>query len=142
MGSYRCRCAPGFRNAGFLTPAGQASGPCVDIQECSDNPQPCSPGQCLETKGGYQCRCPPGYQFLNGACVQINFCVVEDKCKPGKCALTEGSYICTCPAGYTSTSLPAKDCVQVNECALQPPPCGPGKTVRKSFSIIFIECQS
>ncbi|OQV25204.1 Fibrillin-1 [Hypsibius exemplaris] len=126
VGSFTCVCPPGFRNAAGPGGLALSTGPCVDIKECNDNPNPCSPGQCSETNGGYICQCPNGFQFINGQCVQIDVCVIENKCKPGTCALAGGSFVCTCPAGYRSTTNPPKDCVQINECTLQPPPCGPG----------------
>ncbi|KAK3595092.1 hypothetical protein CHS0354_043192 [Potamilus streckersoni] len=49
-GSDDCYCAKGYQNI---------SDTCIDINECTHYPSPCS-GNCSNTNGSYICSCPPG----------------------------------------------------------------------------------
>ena len=36
---------------------------CDDIDECSEKPDLCRPGRCINTQGGYECQCPRDYML-------------------------------------------------------------------------------
>ncbi|XP_043113864.1 adhesion G protein-coupled receptor E5-like [Puntigrus tetrazona] len=56
-GSFFCDCSPGFRRHKKST-----SGPCVDINECEDDPDVCgSNADCYNHFGSYICKCHQGY---------------------------------------------------------------------------------
>ncbi|KAK3540674.1 hypothetical protein QTP70_034595, partial [Hemibagrus guttatus] len=118
LGSFRCGCLPGYQLVGHR---------CFDINECLRSVCP-SHQQCKNTDGGYQCfdSCPSGMtQTETGVCVDV------DECKDGShmcryrqiCQNTLGGYVCVCPRGYRSQGV-GKPCVDVDECARSPSPCG------------------
>ncbi|XP_072036117.1 low-density lipoprotein receptor-related protein 2-like [Amphiura filiformis] len=64
---YQCACQDGFQSAGPNN--------CKDIDECHENPPPCSNGQiCTNTDGSYHCACPSGYvsDTDTASCIVIN----------------------------------------------------------------------
>lgn len=56
VGSYRCECGEGFRNA----PTNDKV--CVDVDECVERASVCSHG-CANAWGGYRCYCDRGYRL-------------------------------------------------------------------------------
>ncbi|KAJ8714767.1 hypothetical protein PYW07_002992 [Mythimna separata] len=59
VGSYICKCPEGYRRTSSAHDAPDA---CEDIDECSEDPDRCSPGVCINTEGGFACDCDAGYQ--------------------------------------------------------------------------------
>ncbi|KTF72755.1 hypothetical protein cypCar_00047404 [Cyprinus carpio] len=69
-GSFRCICSPGFQRHENST-----SGPCEDINECSD-PDVCGTNaNCSNHPGGYSCKCHEGYSNYGNnqsKCIKMN----------------------------------------------------------------------
>ncbi|XP_060737332.1 hemicentin-1 isoform X1 [Tachysurus vachellii] len=118
LGSFFCGCRSGYHLVGHR---------CFDINECLRSVCP-SHQQCKNTDGGYQCfdSCSSGMTLAEtGVCVDV------DECKDGShmcrysqiCQNTLGGYVCVCPRGYRSQGV-GKPCVDVDECAQSPSPCG------------------
>uniref|UniRef100_A0A0D9X8J2 Protein kinase domain-containing protein n=1 Tax=Leersia perrieri TaxID=77586 RepID=A0A0D9X8J2_9ORYZ len=64
---YLCNCTRGFHGNPYL------SGGCTDVDECAQDPNPCSAtnGICRNTEGHFQCVCPQRMHLNNrGVCVQ------------------------------------------------------------------------
>lgn len=89
VGSFNCRC-----NAGFIN----QSNVCVDVNECNNNPSPCtsSNNRCVNTMGSYTCSCAPGYTGPANNCT----CARSD-CVNGACQVVNGSAICNCRNGFS-----------------------------------------
>lgn len=49
----------GYRRTGAAHDAADA---CEDVDECSERPDRCAPGVCINTDGGYSCDCDAGYE--------------------------------------------------------------------------------
>lgn len=66
---------------------------CVDIDECSEDPEICLNGVCVNEKGSYSCQCDTGYHFIesNRTCIDIDECI-------------EGSHHCS----HRCLNLPGK----------------------------------
>ncbi|XP_012721740.2 hemicentin-1 [Fundulus heteroclitus] len=130
IGGYGCVCPRGYRSQGVGLP-------CLDIDECSQTPNPCA-HQCRNVPGSFRCLCPPGTMllgdgrscaglergqiFTNGTRFRARLRpqLVSSLGRPiisrsnGASRITRQS----CPVGYTS-----KDgaCVDVDECLLKKP---------------------
>uniref|UniRef100_A0A8C1RAQ6 CD97 antigen-like n=1 Tax=Cyprinus carpio TaxID=7962 RepID=A0A8C1RAQ6_CYPCA len=69
-GSFRCICSPGFQRHENST-----SGPCEDINECSD-PDVCGTNaNCSNHQGSYSCKCHEGYSNYGNnqsKCIKMN----------------------------------------------------------------------
>ena len=98
IGSYECRCRPGYEGDGNA---------CSDINECLTHN--CGGvGTCLNYPGWHYCECYPGYAFADGTCVDINECQLNEvleKCPPpGKiCSNVIGTFKCVC--NYSSVDF-------------------------------------
>ncbi|XP_048511324.1 fibrillin-1 isoform X2 [Athalia rosae] len=110
-------CPPGFKTY---------SGQCVDDNECSRSPSPCSgTHRCVNTVGSFRCVpqvvCGPGYRS-DGAehprCTDVDECAenIHECGAKQTCLNRPGGYLCSCPSGFVVG--PDKDCVDVDECAL------------------------
>ena len=64
IGGHVCTCRIGFR----ASPDAKA---CVDIDECSEDPNACRNGQCINTQGSFLCQCAEGYRLEKNAMVCI-----------------------------------------------------------------------
>ncbi|XP_065343464.1 uncharacterized protein LOC135941714 [Cloeon dipterum] len=93
LGSYVCRCQPGFQPL--------PSGKCIDINECALalNSKPCDQ-ICTNLPGSYECSCHTGYVLSQqtGKCEDLNECLEDDNACSHLCVNTPGSFICRCPA--------------------------------------------
>ncbi|CAB3374556.1 Hypothetical predicted protein [Cloeon dipterum] len=93
LGSYVCRCQPGFQPL--------PSGKCIDINECALvlNSKPCDQ-ICTNLPGSYECSCHTGYVLSQqtGECEDLNECLEDDNACSHLCVNTPGSFICRCPA--------------------------------------------
>ena len=69
-GQFTCECHDGFFDENY-----HKSGPCEDIDECSDGSHECG-GQaaCANNPGSYECRCEDGYELRGSDCKDINEC--------------------------------------------------------------------
>ncbi|GBP12161.1 EGF-containing fibulin-like extracellular matrix protein 1 [Eumeta japonica] len=124
VGSYRCECGHGFRNA----PANDKV--CVDIDECAERPGICQQG-CINAWGGYRCTCTKGYRLHsdNRTCADIDECA-EWSSRRGRlcvdrCVNVEGSFRCECPYGYR-LSEDGRSCVDIDECEIGIAGCASG----------------
>ncbi|XP_032434339.1 hemicentin-1 [Xiphophorus hellerii] len=130
VGGYGCACPRGYRSQGVGLP-------CLDIDECSQTPNPCA-HQCRNVPGSFRCLCPPGTLLLGDgrSCAGLergqiftNGTRVRARLRPqlvstlgrpiisrsnGASRITRQS----CPVGYTSRD---GACVDVDECLLKKP---------------------
>ena len=63
-GGHVCTCNVGFR----ASPDGKA---CVDIDECTEDPNACQNGDCINTVGSFLCHFRAGYKLEASAMVCI-----------------------------------------------------------------------
>uniref|UniRef100_A0A8D0HNQ8 Latent-transforming growth factor beta-binding protein 1 n=1 Tax=Sphenodon punctatus TaxID=8508 RepID=A0A8D0HNQ8_SPHPU len=140
LGSYMCRCQPGFellngtvceeQQLGYdllaiVCPSSLPRPMHSDVDECADQSR-CLRGQCLNTVGSYRCLCGNGFKHSQETddCVDIDECANETLCgSHGFCDNTDGSFLCLCDLGY-EVSPSGQDCVDVNECELMVAVCG------------------
>ncbi|KAJ8251541.1 hypothetical protein GJAV_G00222450 [Gymnothorax javanicus] len=109
VGSYICDCVPGFAatNPDNLT---DVTNPCVDIEECVEEPLICGPnGDCSNTFGWYICDCHLGYQKTAvpdavDPCEDIDECLIALCGRDAHCFNTPGSYYCACKEGYVAST--------------------------------------
>ncbi len=126
QGSALCRCKTGFQGDGFFcapTPCNagyetNASGTCVDTDECGNGVADCSPNaRCQNTPGSFSCTCAPGFTGDGRTCADVDECATNaDDCSQ-ICTNTEGSFECACNAGFV---LDYHFCADINECAPSP----------------------
>ncbi|XP_078077605.1 vitamin K-dependent protein S-like [Mustelus asterias] len=109
-GSFRCFC-----DEGFYTHSDKRS--CVDLNECSRQPEICGKAECRNLPGTYECKCDPGYAFnsITKDCEDIDECTVNT-CAHG-CMNSPGSYICFCD-GKKGEKLSAdgQSCEEIPTC--------------------------
>uniref|UniRef100_A0A1I7X8T5 EGF-like domain-containing protein n=1 Tax=Heterorhabditis bacteriophora TaxID=37862 RepID=A0A1I7X8T5_HETBA len=134
-GTFFCNCTEGF------APKGLPLEKCADINECELNLHNCENNQiCQNTIGKFKCvdRCSTGYEFVNGECVDIDECRLENTCdKRAECTNTPGGYKCTCDPGLTGDG---KNCSPITDCDQQEDICD-----RHAFCINSLKlciCQS
>jgi hypothetical protein len=114
-GAFACGdCPVGFRGDGY---AG-----CVDIDECAEDLDTCSPlVTCGNTLGGFECdQCPQGYAGDGHDCSDVDECAEHiSQCDSHvACTNNEGGYACgECPPGFTGDGFLCED---IDECAVQP----------------------
>ena len=97
--------------------AKNATGACVDINECV-NPDACAANQeCSNTDGSFTCFCMVGYAVGTtdaDACVDINECKSADACAVNQeCSNTDGSFTCFCLDGYSADEFPPFTCGEI-----------------------------
>uniref|UniRef100_A0A3Q2GH42 Hemicentin-1 n=1 Tax=Cyprinodon variegatus TaxID=28743 RepID=A0A3Q2GH42_CYPVA len=130
VGGYGCICPRGYRSQGVGLP-------CLDIDECSQTPNPCA-HQCRNVPGSFRCLCPPGTLLLGDgrSCAGLergqiftNGTRVRARLHPqlvsslGRPIFSRSSGVSritrqSCPVGYTSRD---GTCVDVDECLLKKP---------------------
>ncbi|KAM3723456.1 Fibrillin-1 [Dirofilaria immitis] len=129
MGSYACRCQPGYQGDGFN---------CDDIDECLNNP--CHPQAiCFNYPGFYNCKCPDGWagdgknECINPsdtACLdKLSVCnqVNHTSCLSVNLGTLTMS-ICECAANYRYN--PTKNiCEDINECVENRHSCDPSNSI-------------
>ncbi|RXN16421.1 fibrillin-1 [Labeo rohita] len=158
IGSFRCECPMGFvYNDKMLIcedidecqngPVCQQNAVCLNVpgsfryrNECAENPNICSPGQCIDMVGSYRCICPNGFKSMPDLCIDVDECErqpcgngtytdectsLRGLCRNGNCMNTVGSFLCLCLDGY-KLSPDGRTCVDINECLISPGTCGPG----------------
>ena len=100
-----CNCEPGFEE--------DASGQCVDIDECTDENSCPKNANCRNLEGNFTCDCFEGFE--GNYCTDVNEC--ETKCSDSEtCLNTPGSYTCTCDPGFEKIN---EQCVDVDECSTE-----------------------
>ncbi|XP_012862831.2 hemicentin-2 [Echinops telfairi] len=100
---------------------------CMDKDECSDGPSPCS-HSCHNAPGRFSCSCPPGFTLAwdNRDCRDVDECAWDTHlCQEGqRCVNLLGSYHCLpyCGTGFRVAANGA-DCEDVDECLEQLDEC-------------------
>lgn len=88
-----CACPKGYRT--------QTDGTCIDVDECTENPNTCSyDATCTNTEGGYKCECKPGYQGdpYHGLCSPAQRrCASDRECSSNEKCVQPGECICPPP---------------------------------------------
>ncbi|XP_029776920.1 hemicentin-2, partial [Suricata suricatta] len=113
-------CPEGFE----LDPQGEF---CVDRDECSDGPSPCS-HSCHNAPGRFSCSCPAGFALASDGrnCRDVDECLWDaDLCQQGqRCMNLFGSYHCLpdCRPGFRVAAHGA-GCEDVDECLEQLDEC-------------------
>lgn len=112
IGFYQCQCLNGFR-------LDNATGTCVDVNECSENPSTCDGNLvCVNLVGSFTCGCSAGFKWSHSRlmCEDVDECEVSDGSlavysmtggvcdENAVCINTVGSYICQCKNGWNRTS--------------------------------------
>ncbi|XGW14233.1 hypothetical protein V3C99_000510 [Haemonchus contortus] len=90
--------------------------------------------------GGYNCvdRCSQGYEFLDGECVDIDECRLENVCDPrAQCINTPGDFQCSCDAGLTGDG---HYCEPITDCSQQEDICDRHAFCIKSLKLCL--CQT
>ncbi|XP_048223975.1 LOW QUALITY PROTEIN: cubilin [Perognathus longimembris pacificus] len=100
-----------------------------DIDECLQNPFPCSElVNCINTQGSFYCgACPRGWEGNGYYCHDINECEIDNGgCSVAplvECVNIPGSFRCgDCPPGYSGNG---KVCTPINPCLLNNGGCHP-----------------
>ncbi|CAB0041655.1 unnamed protein product [Trichogramma brassicae] len=115
-------------------------GSCVDVDECVERKEVCSPTEeCENSQGGYSCRCKTGFRRDNEtkACLDINECLLQNACNTSqRCDNTIGSYTCIrflpCGTGYTLNAA-TEHCEDDDECVMGTHDCSPGYRCRNTL---------
>lgn len=106
----QCACDAGFEGDGNT---------CQDIDECSNNPNLCENGQCLNGPGTFRCECDMGFMNPDDddhACMDIDECgMFHHLCVFGRCENIHGMFRCICNKGYQLDST-GGNCTDINEC--------------------------
>ena len=73
--SFDCVCSYGYTGDGVIE--------CWDINECLAKTHDCGPSEnCINRKSGYDCICDDFSIRIEGKCVDIDECVINDPCNP------------------------------------------------------------
>ncbi|XP_075255733.1 uncharacterized protein LOC142348315 isoform X2 [Convolutriloba macropyga] len=147
MGSFTCECGPGFFFDINMNP------PCVDYDQCWDNPDRCVHGKCTNTIPFYTCDCDQGsnqvdIQPFGQKCEDIDECENSNPCgSNGTCSNSVFPFQCNCIDGFeqqpqTSTGLYGFICGDIDECGsgLIQGSCGTHDEVTCTNSIGGYEC--
>ncbi|XP_031557799.1 nidogen-like [Actinia tenebrosa] len=102
IGSFSCRCRPGFKGDGqFCEDDGTCGGvQCHPDASCHKN-----------TAEGTRCVCKPGYLGDGRKCADIDECIQgKDEChEHATCTNSAGSYKCSCNLGYVGDGFNCTD---------------------------------
>ncbi|XP_075161744.1 uncharacterized protein LOC142234478 isoform X2 [Haematobia irritans] len=120
-GGFECTCPPGYALVNGYT--------CVESQtacERENGAALCAPGSCNEAQNefGFMCLCPAGYREESNRCVDIDECMEGGHLCSHQCLNSQGGYQCQCPEGYFLPEGNDHQCVDINECQVQPDLCG------------------
>ncbi|CAH3164361.1 unnamed protein product [Pocillopora meandrina] len=159
-GGYRCKCRDRFQRnsqtrrcerrnscSSVKCPRGykclvidDRSYRCKDIDECSESPPVCLPGQrCVNYAGGHYCSCRNGYRLnsITNRCEDIDECTERRSGCSQICDNTPGSYVCRCRRGFR-LAADKRSCIDVNECLNSP--CSGKGTCRNTFGSFVCRC--
>lgn len=110
-GELKCEC-----NDGFIY--NSDSRKCEDINECKENRDVCTNGDCQNIDGGFSCHCNNGFTFvkLNATCRDIDECHESDVCRNGVCQIKHSRFICSCEKEELIVPSPSGPCNDKEEC--------------------------
>ena len=94
LGSFICRCAPGYRRDGLSL--------CIDNDECFTGVHGCHVhSDCTNTDGSYTCECHNWFEGDGKMCNDIDECKGENPCGEfKKCINQSGKFRCVCEIGF------------------------------------------
>lgn len=103
-GSYECGCPVGYRLQ-------------EDERSCLPALVGCPPGTRQTDQGCEPIECSQGFLLgVDGTCVDIDECHVNNGGCSHHCENTQGSYKCSCPKGY-AFGANSRDCEDIDECS-------------------------
>lgn len=109
-GEERCHCLAGYTGNGLE---------CIDVNECSQVPTPCSEeATCNNTVGSFNCTCNMGFTGNGTVCEDIDECLARPPPCPenNECINGFGFFHCQCAEGYSPNDETGL-CEDVNECS-------------------------
>ena len=130
---------------------------CHDIDECSNDPNLCENGQCLNYPGSFRCECEMGFMHPDErdeqSCVgkpitksndslneslfflDIDECqMFSNLCVFGRCENIYGMFRCICDKGYTLDES-GGNCTDIDECD-NPQACQFGNCINNQGSYV------
>ncbi|XP_078610755.1 uncharacterized protein LOC144881494 [Branchiostoma floridae x Branchiostoma japonicum] len=109
VGSYTCRCRPGYS-----LQSDRHS--CRDVDECSSDNGGCE-HTCRNSAGSYSCDCDIGFRLNSNdhSCDDIDECAANIHGCDHICTNIPGSFVCSCRPGYSLMS-DGRLCQDINEC--------------------------
>lgn len=145
-GNIECRCPEGYQ-------LDSTEKLCTDIDECSEDPEPCSSPsvECINYPGTFACECFEGYKEYNAI---TKFCEDIDECEEdpficgptATCVNTFGGYDCPCKTGFVypdNEEGTSGNCLDVDECEFEelvPLFCGPHASCKNTQGGYECEC--
>ncbi|XP_028402439.1 uncharacterized protein LOC114525371 isoform X2 [Dendronephthya gigantea] len=109
IGSYDCRCKPGFSGDGRLS--------CSNINECLNSPCHTN-ANCSDNEGSFECICNPGFSGNGVNCTNTDECLTKPCHANATCTDKESSYECRCNDGFSGNGF---NCSNIDECRLSNP---------------------
>lgn len=95
------------------------NGPPTGEGVCSQFPQLCANGICMDVGNTHRCECQAGYEYNDDllVCEDIDECLDDDLCiQDSECQNLPGSYRCACKEGFVLDEE-TDSCIDVDECA-------------------------
>ena len=95
---------------------------CLDLDECTIDPEVCGQGKCQNVLGSFKCICDDGFSIkerMEEGCTDDNECELDlYHCDPfAQCKNTNGSYDCICREGFSGDGFSCQVCIpSVNSC--------------------------
>lgn len=123
---YYCTCPEGYslENDGVncVQLESITTDKCVEI----NGAEKCFPGTCqpYDDNTDFICVCPPGFKQEEKRCIDVDECQEDSHDCSHNCKNTEGGYHCMCPEGYQLIEGSDNECVDINECEVNPDVCG------------------
>uniref|UniRef100_A0A914W7R3 EGF-like domain-containing protein n=1 Tax=Plectus sambesii TaxID=2011161 RepID=A0A914W7R3_9BILA len=157
IGSYVCRCPPGYTGDGI---------DCVDVDECEADQSPCAANAaCVNSAGSFRCVCSRGFYGDGYRCQSLSvdkdhqdptagfarkakhdLCnPVDEHCGANAECIAAGQHsnvsirVCVCKIGYWGN--PFHECTDVNECQSDYGRCGPNAVCLNTEGTFECKCK-